>query len=130
MLTDSQHTCVRVSDLFFMNCHSISQDITRFSYIIMSTSCTCYYVNQYYIFVNIILNQYYIFVHAPLRKVKLILVSRASTTLIKKIEALGPVPERPINPNPGLKFCSTFCIYLPMHCFKVTYFVILFKLLF
>ena len=46
MLTDSQHTCVRVSDLLFMNCHSISQDITRFSYIIMSTSCTCYYVNQ------------------------------------------------------------------------------------
>ena len=67
----------------------------------------------------------YIFVHAPLRKVKLILVSRASTTLIKKIEALGQVPERPINPNPGLKFCSTFCIYLPMHCFKVTYFVII-----
>ena len=46
MLADSQHTCVRVSDLLFMNCHSISQDITRFSYIIMSTSCTSYYVNQ------------------------------------------------------------------------------------
>ena len=35
-----------LSDLLFLNCHSISQDITRFSYIIMSTSCTCYYVNQ------------------------------------------------------------------------------------
>ena len=32
MLTDSQHTCVWVSDLLFMNLHSISQDITRFSY--------------------------------------------------------------------------------------------------
>ena len=46
MLADSQHTCVWVSNLLFMNCHSISQDITCFSYIIMSTSCTCYYVNQ------------------------------------------------------------------------------------
>ena len=45
-LADSQHTCVRVSNLLFMNCHSISQDITRFSYIIISTSCTCYYVYQ------------------------------------------------------------------------------------
>ena len=44
MLADSQHTCVWVSNLLFMNCHSISQDIPRFSYIIMSTSCTCYYV--------------------------------------------------------------------------------------
>ena len=79
--------------------------------------CTCYFI---YIYIYI-----YLFVHAPLRKVKLILLSRASTTLIKKIEALGQVPERPINPNPGLKFCSTFCIYLPMHCFKVTYFVII-----
>ena len=43
---DSQRTCVRVSNLLFENCHSISQDITRFSYVIMSTSCTCYYVNQ------------------------------------------------------------------------------------
>ena len=25
------------------------------------------------------------------------------------------VPERPISANPGLKFCSTFCIYLSMH---------------
>ena len=50
MLADSQHTCVWVSDLLFMNCHSISQDITRFSYIIMSTSCTCYYVLRIYIF--------------------------------------------------------------------------------
>ena len=31
---------------------------------------------------------------------------------------LGPVPERPISANPGLKFCSTFCIYLLMHCLK------------
>ena len=46
MLADSQHTCVWVSNLLFMNFHSISQDITRFSYIIMSTSCLCYYINQ------------------------------------------------------------------------------------
>ena len=46
MLADSQHTCVWVSNLLFMNFHSISQDITRFSYIIMSTSCSCYYKNQ------------------------------------------------------------------------------------
>ena len=46
MLTDSQHTCERVSNFLFVNCHSISQDITNFSYIIMSTSCPCFYVNQ------------------------------------------------------------------------------------
>ena len=46
MLADSQHTCVRVSNLLFMHCHFISEDITRFSYIIMFTSCTCYYVYQ------------------------------------------------------------------------------------
>ena len=40
---------------------------------------------------------------------------------------LGPVPERPISANPGLKFCSTFYIYFPMHCLhcKVTFCVIL-----
>ena len=32
--------------------------------------------------------------------------------------AHDPVPERPISANPGLKFCSTFCIYLPMHCIE------------
>ena len=32
--------------------------------------------------------------------------------------ALGPVPERPIGANPGLKFFSTFCIYLHMHCLE------------
>ena len=31
---------------------------------------------------------------------------------------LVPVPERPISVNPGLKFCSTFCIYLPVHYLK------------
>ena len=32
---------------------------------------------------------------------------------------LGPVPERPISANSGLKFCSTaFCIYPPMHCLE------------
>ena len=29
---------------------------------------------------------------------------------------LGPVPERPISVNPGLKFCSVFVFYIPMHC--------------
>ena len=28
------------------------------------------------------------------------------------------VPESLISVNPGLKFCSTFCIYLPMHCLE------------
>ena len=31
----------------------------------------------------------------------------------------GLVPERPISANPGLKFCSTFCIYLPMNCVEL-----------
>ena len=30
----------------------------------------------------------------------------------------GLVPESLISVNPGLKFCSTFCIYLPMHCLE------------
>ena len=29
----------------------------------------------------------------------------------------SPVPDRPISVNPELKFCSTFCIYLPMLSF-------------
>ena len=28
----------------------------------------------------------------------------------------GLVPERPISINPGLKFCSVFVFYIPMHC--------------
>ena len=31
---------------------------------------------------------------------------------------LSSVPERPIRANVGLRFCSTFCIYLPMHCLE------------
>ena len=30
----------------------------------------------------------------------------------------GPVPERPISANRRLKFCFSFCIYLPMHCLE------------
>ena len=30
----------------------------------------------------------------------------------------GLVPESVISANPGLKFCSTFCIYLPMQCLE------------
>ena len=26
----------------------------------------------------------------------------------------GPIPERPISVNPGLKFCSIFVFYIPM----------------
>ena len=34
----------------------------------------------------------------------------------KKTSHQGPaVPETPISANPGLQFCSTFCIYLPLH---------------
>ena len=32
--------------------------------------------------------------------------------------AQGPVPERPISANPGLRLCSPFWIYLPMHCLE------------
>ena len=28
----------------------------------------------------------------------------------------GPVPERSISANQGLKFCSFFVFYLPMYC--------------
>ena len=34
---------------------------------------------------------------------------------IKQTSSLGPVPERPISANLGLRSCSTFCIYLAMH---------------
>ena len=37
---------------------------------------------------------------------------------LKAFSAIGPVPERPISTNPGLQFCSTFCIYLPLHCLE------------
>ena len=30
----------------------------------------------------------------------------------------GPVPERPFSANPGLRFCSTCYIYVPMHCLE------------
>ena len=29
---------------------------------------------------------------------------------------LGPVPERQISVNQGLKFCSVLVFYIPMHC--------------
>ena len=28
----------------------------------------------------------------------------------------GPIPERLISINPGLKFCSVFVFYIPMYC--------------
>ena len=33
-----------------------------------------------------------------------------------KYDIQGPVPERPISVNLGLKFCSVFVFYIPMHC--------------
>ena len=33
-------------------------------------------------------------------------------------KAQGPAPERLITAYPGLKFCSTFCIYLSMLCLE------------
>ena len=41
---------------------------------------------------------------------------RGSDELCTSLKALGPVPERPISVNPGLKFCSVFVFYIPMHC--------------
>ena len=35
------------------------------------------------------------------------------------------VPERPISVNPGLKFCSVFVFYIPMHCLIGEHFVLL-----
>ena len=34
------------------------------------------------------------------------------------IKELGPLLKRPTSTSPGLKFYSTFCIYLPMHCLE------------
>ena len=38
----------------------------------------------------------------------------------------GPVPERPIIANPGLKFCSTFCILPSYALLRVKHFVLSF----
>ena len=35
------------------------------------------------------------------------------------------VPERLIGVNPGLKLCSVFVFYIPMHCLGGTFFVII-----
>ena len=45
------------------------------------------------------------------------------------VDIQGLVPERPISANPGLKFCSTFCNYLPMHYLQ-QHFVLSFLLFF
>ena len=39
--------------------------------------------------------------------------------------AQDPVPERSIRANPGLKFCSTFCIYLPTYCLEYETFCVI-----
>ena len=33
----------------------------------------------------------------------------------------GPVPEKPISTNPGLKVCSFLLFYLPMYCLGKNY---------
>ena len=33
----------------------------------------------------------------------------------------GPVPEKPISSNPGLKICSFLVFYLPMYCLEKHY---------
>ena len=44
----------------------------------------------------------------------------------KNIDVQGQVPERPISANPGLKFCSPFCIYVPSYALlRVTFCVII-----
>ena len=35
-----------------------------------------------------------------------------------KFNPLRLVPERSISANPGLKFCSSFVIYLPTYCLE------------
>ena len=44
------------------------------------------------------------------------LFSRNEVTILVLQSAQDPVPERPISANLGIKFCSTFCIYLPTYC--------------
>ena len=39
-----------------------------------------------------------------------------NSSQVRSKTVMGPVPERPFSTYPGLKFCSTFCICLPMHC--------------
>ena len=35
-------------------------------------------------------------------------------------KAQGPVPERLISANPGLKFCHDILFCLPMHCLEIS----------
>ena len=37
----------------------------------------------------------------------------------------GPVPERTISFNPELKISSVFVFYIPMHCLRVTFCVVI-----
>ena len=36
--------------------------------------------------------------------------------LLTQLKLQGPVPEMLISVNAGLKFCSVFVFYIPMHC--------------
>ena len=52
-----------------------------------------------------------------LRKLGIKSRSELSNLAIRGHRDLGSVPrERPISVNPGLKFCSVFVFYIPMHC--------------
>ena len=42
-------------------------------------------------------------------------------------KAQGPVPERLISANPGLKFCHDILFYLPMHCLEIVLSFLLFE---
>ena len=53
--------------------------------------------------------------------INFVVVQWTSKKCTKKRDApaeLGPVPERPISINPGLKFRSVFVFYIPMHCLR------------
>ena len=52
-----------------------------------------------------------------LRKLGIKSQSELSNLAMRGYRDLGPVPrERLISVNPGLKFCSVFVFYIPMHC--------------
>ena len=42
--------------------------------------------------------------------------TRCKKNLLKYINTLGPVPERSISVNPGIKCCSVFVFYIPTYC--------------
>ena len=45
-------------------------------------------------------------------------VSYFETIVVVILIVLVPFHEMPISVNPGLKFCSGFVLYIPIHCIE------------